>query len=152
MHDLVWGEKSPAVVAIAINLAIATSPMILWTLLQSVNNIHKIRILFGVAFFASWILIYASIVQLMLMMKTPKRSLWAAGTIGSIICLPPIILEVLGIFPEENPTLWLFSTLPWLGLEHGVTTTTAFMALLGEGIVLVLLNLQLTRQVRGIKN
>jgi len=148
VQDLVWGEKSPAVVAIAINLAIATTPIVLWILLQSVNNIDKTRILFGVAFFASWILIYASIVQLMLMMKTPKRSLWAAGTIGSIICLPPIILEVLGIFPDENPTVWLFSTLPWLGLEHGVTPITVFIALLGEGIVLVLLNLRLTRQLQ----
>ena len=145
--DLVWGEKSPAVVAMAINLAIATTPLVLWILLQAVEKIDKTKVLFAVAFFVSWILIYASIVQLMLMMKTPKRSLWAFGTVAAIICLPPIILGILAISPYENPALWLFSSFPWVGLEHGAATTV-FLALLGQGIVLILLNLQLTRQLK----
>ncbi|NEP13588.1 MAG: ABC transporter permease, partial [Symploca sp. SIO2C1] len=140
VQDWVWGEKSPAVVAMAINLAIAITPILLWIILQSFEQLNKTKIFFDLAFFASWILIYATMVQLMLMMKTPKREVWAAGAVGSLICLPPIILGVLGIFPNENPTMWLFSTLPWVGLEYGVTTTTVFIALIGEAIVLILLN------------
>ncbi|NET59919.1 MAG: hypothetical protein F6K47_28350 [Symploca sp. SIO2E6] len=147
LQELVWGEKSPAMVAIGINLAIATTPILLWIVLQSVEKIDKTKVLFGVAFFASWIMIYATLVQLILMMKTPKRSLWAAGTVAAIISLPVIILAVLEVFPDENPTLWLFSTFPWAGLEYG-TASTVFMALLGQGIVLALLNLQLTRQLK----
>jgi len=149
VQDLVWGEKSPAVVAMAINLAIATIPTLLWILLQSVENLDKTKILLGAAFFASWIMIYASLVQLILMMRTPKRVIWAAGTVAATTCLPVTLLGVLGIFPDENPTLWLFSTFPWVGLEYG-TTTTVLMALLGKGIVLVLLNLQLRRQLKQV--
>jgi len=84
----------------------------------------------------------------MLLMKTNKRSLWATATVAALNVLPPMILGVLSIDSYKNPTLWLFSTLPWVGIEQAATTTM-FMALLSEWAVLVLLNLQLTRQLRS---
>jgi len=100
-----------------------------------------------VAFFISLMMIYASIFQLMLLMKSNKRSLWATGTVAALLVLTRLILGVLSIDTTINDTAWLFSTFPWVGIEHA-TTTTMFMALLGEWGVLVLLNLQLTRQLR----
>jgi hypothetical protein len=147
VQDLIWGEKSPAVVAMAINLAIATTLVLPWILLLSAESLDKTKTLFGVAFFVSLMLIYATIAQLMLLIKTKKRSPRAAGTVGAAIFLPPLILGVLGINSYENPTPWLFSTFPWVGIEQAATTTI-FLALLSEWGVLVLLNLQLTRQLR----
>ncbi len=147
VQDLIWGEKSPAVVAMAINLAIATTLVLPWILLLQAESLDKTKTLFGVAFFVSLMLIYATIAQLMLLIKTKKRSPRAAGTVGAAIFLPPLILGVLGINSYENPTPWLFSTFPWLGIEQAATTTI-FLALLSEWGVLVLLNLQLTRQLR----
>ncbi|NER20976.1 MAG: hypothetical protein F6J86_16680 [Symploca sp. SIO1B1] len=143
------GRLKPRNILIAVAISLATTPTLLWILLQSVENLDKTKILFGAAFFASWILIYASLVQLILMMRTPKRVIWAAGTVAATTCLPVTLLGVLGIFPDENPTLWLFSTFPWVGLEYG-TTTTVLMALLGQVIVLILLNLQLRRQLKQV--
>jgi hypothetical protein len=147
VKDLIEGENSPSLIAIAINLVIAITPFLVWILLLPTEYIEKIKGLFAVAFFISLMMIYASIFQLMLLMKTQKRSLWATGTIAALNVLLPIILGVLSIDTYTNPTLWLFSTLPWVGIENA-TTTTMFMALLGEWGVLVLLNLQLTRQLR----
>jgi hypothetical protein len=147
LQDLIRGEKSPSLIAIAINLVIATTPFFVWILFWPTEYLDKIKGLFAVAFFISLMMIYASIFQLMLLMKTQKRSLWATGTIAALNVLPRIILGVLSIDAYENAAVWLFSTFPWVGIEHA-TTTTMFMALLGEWGVLVLLNLQLTRQLR----
>jgi hypothetical protein len=147
VKDLMRGEKSPSLIAIAINLVIAITPFLVWILLLPTEYLDKIKGLFAVAFFISLMMIYASIFQLMLLMKTNKRSLWATGTIVALLVLPPMIIGVLCIDTIQNPTLWLFSTFPWVGIEHA-TTTTMFMALLGEWGVLVLLNLKLTRQLR----
>jgi hypothetical protein len=95
----------------------------------------------------SLMLMYATIAQLMLLMKNPKRYVWTVGTIGVAMFLPSIILSVLGISPSENPTLWLFSTFPWAAIEY-TQTTTIFLALLAELTVVALLNFQLNRQVR----
>jgi hypothetical protein len=130
-----------------INLAIAATFIVPWIVLVSTESINKIQVLLGVAFFVSLMIIYATIAQLMLLMKTNKRSLWAAGTIGALVVLPPMTIALLGVQPTENATLFLFSTFPWAAIEYAATTTT-IMALLGEWSALVLLNLQLTRQLR----
>jgi hypothetical protein len=86
--DLVWGEKSSGVVAIGINLAIAATPILFWILPQPVDSLVKTKVIFGVIFFTSWMMISATIAQLILMMKSKKRSLWAAGIVATVIFLP----------------------------------------------------------------
>ncbi|MEH2162138.1 MAG: ABC transporter permease [Nostoc sp.] len=157
-QDLIWAEKSPALVAIAINLTIVTVPFLVWLSLTSIfdpgrspnlegDNFDRLKVLLTVALSISLILIYATIAQLILLLKTPKRSFWAVGTIGAVTFLPPMILEFIGISSWKYPTIWLFSTFPWAAIEH-TSATTIFMALLAQLSVLTLLNFQLTRQVR----
>jgi hypothetical protein len=146
VQDLISGEKSPALVAIAINLMIGITPFLVWISLWP-GDVNKAEALLAVAFFVSLIMIYATVAQIILMMKNNKRSLWAVGTVSALLILPPMTLGILGIEPDENATLFLFSTFPWGAIEYA-STTTVFMALLGEWSVLLLLNLQLTRQLR----
>ncbi|RCJ37152.1 hypothetical protein A6769_13720 [Nostoc punctiforme NIES-2108] len=105
------------------------------------------KVLLAVALSISIIMIYATIAQLILLLKTPKRSFWAIGTIGVVTFVPPIILEFLGISLWKHPTIWLFSTFPWAAIQYS-GATTIFMAFLAQLSVLALLNFQLTRQVR----
>ncbi|MEH1970164.1 ABC transporter permease subunit [Nostoc sp.] len=153
-QDLIWAEKSPALVAIAINLTIATIPWLVWISFTSVvdandgqNDIYKLKVLLAIALSISLIMIYATIAQLILLLKTPKRSFWAIGTISAVTFLPPMILGILGVSSSKYPSVWLFSTFPWAGIEYS-GVTTIFMSLLAELSVLALLNFQLTRQVR----
>ncbi|NMG21466.1 ABC transporter permease subunit [Brasilonema bromeliae] len=158
--DLILGEKSPSFVAIAINLVIVTVPLLVWILLAPVLNVHntsnidwqinhvgRLKTVLGVAMFITLMIIYATIAQRMLLMKTTKRSFWAVGTIGAVIFLPPVILGMLSVDSSKYPTVWLFSTFPWASLEYA-STPTIFLAWLGELSVLVLLNLHLIKQVR----
>ncbi|MDZ8222026.1 ABC transporter permease subunit [Nostoc sp. ChiVER01] len=154
-QDLIWAEKSPALVAIAINLAIIIIPLLVWISITSVletdnwlnSNFGRLKLLLAVALSVSIIMIYATIAQLILLLKTPKRSFWAIGTIGVVSFLPPMILGFLGISSSKYPTVWLFSTFPWAAIQYS-GATTIFMAFLAELSVLALLNFQLTKQVR----
>ncbi|MBS9384646.1 MAG: ABC transporter permease [Dolichospermum sp. BR01] len=151
LQDLVFGEKSPVIVAIVINLLIATTPIMIWLLLSPTHlydgGVERSKVILTLVLSFCLMLMYATIAQLMLLMKNPQRYVWAVGTIGVAMFLPSIILSVLGISPSENPTLWLFSTCPWLAIQYS-ETTTIFMALLADFTVVVLLNFQLNRQVR----
>jgi hypothetical protein len=160
LKDLIFGEKSIALIAMAINLAIATTPLLIWiavapilnvhhssNLLGLGNNVHRTNAILGLALFISMMIIYATIAQLMLMMKTSKRSFWAIGTLTAVMFLPPMILQLLTISPSKNATLWLFSSFPWAGVKYA-STTTIFMALLAEFSILALLNFQLTKRVK----
>lgn len=159
VRNWIVDEKSPAIVAILINLAIATTPLIVWIVLAPVLNTHhnntinwvndigRLKALVGVALFISLMMIYATLAQVMLMMKTNKRAVWAFGTVSAAIFLPPILLGMLGITPEAYPVAWLFSTFPWVGLNDAATITI-FQALLVELSVILLLNIQLTKQVK----
>ena len=73
MQDLIWGEKSPALVAIALNLLIFTVPVAGWILLLSGEGADKTKALFALACNACVITIYAVLTQLMLLMKTQNR-------------------------------------------------------------------------------
>ncbi|NJM74219.1 MAG: ABC transporter permease, partial [Scytonema sp. RU_4_4] len=96
--DLILGEKSPSLVAIAIHLVMVTTPLVVWILLAPVlnvqhtsnlnwliNHVGRFNAILGVALFMTLMMIYATIAQRMLLMKTTKRSFWAIGTIGTLI-------------------------------------------------------------------
>jgi hypothetical protein len=154
IKDLIWGEKSPAVVAIAINLAITSVPMAVWILFWPVapKGDRRIEALLGLVLILSLILIYATLTQLMLLMKTNKRAIWAAGTVVAANVLLPSILMLLSLYPDSAGKwvgLWLFTTAPWDGLKY-VSAMLFLQALLVQWSILGLLNWQLTRQLRRI--
>lgn len=169
VKDLIVGEKSPAIVAMAINLVIVALPIVIFTLLGTIHyyehkslSDNKIFLLCCIASFITMMMIYASIAQLMLLMKNPKRSILATVTIAGLILVPPIMLNVLGINFYDNLTLWLvinfpgtalapylsaFSMISFETLEYP-TMTAIFMAFLCHCGILALLNLQLARQLQ----
>ncbi|MFB2770959.1 ABC transporter permease [Pelatocladus sp. BLCC-F211] len=160
LQDLIWGEKSPAIVTIAINLVIVTIPLVAWILVALslnannnnsldwlVNDVGRFKAILGVVLFICMVMIYATIAQIMLLMKTSKRTAWAIGTIATVMFLPPMFLGMLSLNPDKHSTLWLLSSFPWAGLEY-TTSTTVFIALLSELSILGLLNLQLKRQIK----
>jgi hypothetical protein len=157
--DLLAGEKSPALVATAINLIFITVPLAVWVVLSLslnardsynirwlINDIGRMKALLGLALFLILMMIYTTIAQRMLLMKTSKRSLWAIGSLSALIIVPPMILQILSAQPSRYATLWLFSTFPWAGLPYS-GTLTVFAALAVQMSILVLLNFQLTKKV-----
>ncbi|MEG4799478.1 hypothetical protein QUB63_04915 [Microcoleus sp. ARI1-B5] len=145
--DLIWSEKSPAVVAIAINFLSSVIILTPWALLEK-NHINGF---WGVISCLNLILIYAAIAQLFLFAKTRNQEIWAACTVGSALLLPPLILSMLLLTPEKAPLLWLSSTFggvlfsPYTAASGN---TIWLFSILSQWSVLVLLNLKLRSQLK----
>ncbi|YAF95499.1 MAG: hypothetical protein AB3A66_23590 [Nodularia sp. CChRGM 3473] len=152
IKDLIWGEKSPGILAIAINAMIAISCLSILTLASQVNDDHKSYTFISLVFAGSLAVIYAALVQLLLFMKNEHRLFWTTGVLGAVIVLPPIILAILFSHPGNNSFIWLFSVISPLMVLYPsgnyMTTMTPYIAILSHLTILGLLVFQLTRILR----
>jgi hypothetical protein len=144
--DLVWGEKSPAIFSVMLNLLIASVSLLAWMALWPINE-YKTLAIWGLLVTVTLISVYAALAQVMLFMKTPKRAPLAATSVASLIVLPPIVFSLLAMTPTTNPGMWMFSAVPWIGLET-VSGISVFLAAIGQSLMVGLLSLQLTRQLQ----
>jgi hypothetical protein len=146
MHDLLWGEKSPSLVAVAVNLGIKTVIWGAW-ILSWPQNSGKISAILGLIVSLNWILILAGIVQTLLFLKTEKRSLWAGITVIALIAFPPIFFTLLSMPFYQSSGIWLLTAFPWIAAKEA-SAIPVFLTILGQWSVTALLSLQLTRQMR----
>ncbi len=150
--DLIWSEKSPAIVAIAINL-LSSSLIVICGLIfvsQTRMDAFGTNLSWGVIIGMNLILIYATITQLFLFLKTRNQEIWAIGSIGGAILLPPVILSMLLLNSDRYPVFWLSSTFPifWTSSAYMEFGTTILVSILSQWTVLVLLNLKLRSQLK----
>lgn len=145
-NDLVWGDKSPAIVAILINLLIASTIWIV-TISLIVKPSEKNQMLLAVGLHLSFMLLCASIAQLMLMMKTPKRTLWAAGIVSALLVIPPFIIVLLFSAHGGSDAAYVWSALSFISISSA-TTSSILMSLMGQGLIIILCNVQLTRLLK----
>jgi hypothetical protein len=95
------------------------------------------------------VLFWAVIAQLILLMKTPKRGIWAAGILFAVTVLPPMVLGLLSVkdYPAAWP--WLLSSMSFLAVKNTeATSVMVSFALFGQALVLALSHLQLIGQLR----
>ncbi|NER39315.1 MAG: hypothetical protein F6J93_36100 [Oscillatoria sp. SIO1A7] len=130
-RDLVFGEKSPAPLAIAINLAIAFAIWLPWVLLYPMGAGAKMQAIGGLILNANLILIYALIAQLFLLSPASKRQLLAVGGVTLAIVLPPTILSAWSV--KEMSSLWISYVFgsPWLILTE-VSALAIALSFLGQ--------------------
>ncbi|VXD11495.1 conserved membrane hypothetical protein [Planktothrix serta PCC 8927] len=145
-NDLVWGEKSPAIVAILINLLIASTIWVTTILLIAKPSI-KVEMLLAVSLHLSFMLLCASIAQLIMMMKTPKRTLWATVMVSALLVLPPFFIAILFNSKPGFEGAYVWSILSFVSLPSA-TTSSILISLMGQGLIIILCNLQLTRLLK----
>ena len=154
IQDLIWGEKSPGLVAIAINFLLTAAIWLPWIVLglgqvESNKDFTVPMALLGLLLTLNVILIYVAIAQVMLFMSKWKQSVWIVGTVGVLVGALLAIWATMGMSPLEMPFLWLLSPLPIVAFTNA-TATTIFLGLLTQLGILGLLTLQLTRQFRKL--
>ncbi|MDX2216112.1 MAG: hypothetical protein SFY66_22800 [Oculatellaceae cyanobacterium bins.114] len=151
--DLVWGERSPAIVAIALNLLIFSVPLLLLVAFGLDSWEQRIYGFAGVIITINLVILYAAILQLVLLMKTLKRVFWAAIALGTLIFVP-IFAAILST--SSNPilahVLFLFSPIPWVTLSRpeGFSMALISKAILGQWLAIVMVNVQLTQQLKQL--
>jgi hypothetical protein len=146
MADLIWGEKSPALVAIALNVAIASSILLTWAIFGFASQ-YKIPAVLAIFVSMSLILVYAAVAQLILLMKSQKRASLAAGAVGLLILVPQLMIAFLSQGGNVGSDLWLFSAFPWVAIKE-TSALTVFLAVIGQSLATGLLSLKLTRKLR----
>lgn len=147
ISDLIWGEKSPAVLAIAINLVITAAIWLPWIFLSRQQGSLKGEYAIGLIFTLSMILIYAAIAQIALLSKTKQRAALTVVVLASLIFLLPIPFFLISPVPEQLPLVWLFSAIPFTAVKFA-SANTLFLAFLAHLSILGLLSFQLTRKLQ----
>jgi hypothetical protein len=133
VKDLIGNDKSPALLTIAINLAMA---MVLWAPIAifSQRTLDRgIRSIGCICLAASLILIYATIAHLGLFLKVKKRNVWTILIVAGMAILPLVVAYVLS--PSKTPTglaamVLLFSPFAPIGIMSlsGGTILAVFAA------------------------
>lgn len=141
LTDLIKGEQSPASGAIALNL-LSHLVIMLPALILLPFGSDRLEVFNGLLMASSAFLLYASLVQWVLLMKTEKRSLFAIITVATVILIPTILGAILG-FPE--PIALLFFPIPNI---VNLSAGSLFFTLLARWTVIIACNLQLTRQLK----
>jgi hypothetical protein len=150
VRDLFNNDKSPALLAIAINIGMA---MVLWVPVAIVGFeklSHGMRFLAGACLAASLILIYAAIAHLGLFLNFKKRNLWIVAIVAGAMILP--LVGAFALSPNHTPTglaaiLLLFSPFAPIGILQlaGGTILATFAAQL---VMLGALTRQLQRKLQ----
>ncbi|BAZ10945.1 hypothetical protein NIES4071_27690 [Calothrix sp. NIES-4071] len=159
-RDLIFGEKSPALLAFALHLSIMAIPITIWVIRSEQLNVNKnytinwliqdagrFKVILGIALLAVLWAIGATVAQRMLLLKTSKRYLWALGTSSTLMFAPALVLVILNNTISKNSPLWLFSIYPWAGLAE-TSLPIIFMSLFTQVMVLGFLNIRLTKQIK----
>ncbi len=144
--DLLLGEKSPVIVAIAVNLAIATIYIIPSLLIFSFTETSQ-KIVWGLILGVSSLLLYGFIAQWILLMKHQKRATWSFITIMALVIIPPIFFSIAGI--QDTSSASLITFLPTLAIENA-SFSAIITTLLGQWLIISLTGFQITRQLRQL--
>jgi hypothetical protein len=135
LHSLIWNDKSPAVLAVAVNVAIASMvwliPMVIFT-----NRASLSQLLIGCSITVVLAAIYSSIAHWVLFWKVNNRPVWIAAIIGALVLLPllgPSIISF-GMETSKNP-VFLFSPFLWISIRN----VPIFTSLLICGLLVAIL-------------
>jgi hypothetical protein len=159
--DLVGHEKSPAMLAIAINMAIATMiwlPFSTWAIIansrlvsMSFGHIVSIsQVLLGIGMTTTLAVIYSTIAHWGLFWKVNQRHAWITGVIGGLVFLPLVFGSLINVNSNSgNNPAFLFSPFLWVSLKQvpGFISFGIFLALLGA---MIWLNLRMWRVLKKI--
>jgi hypothetical protein len=88
VQDLIRNDKSPALLALAINLGMAIALWLPVGLITFTRETYGIRFVAGLCLGASLTMIYATIAHWVLFLNLKKRNLWLVAIVGGVMILP----------------------------------------------------------------
>jgi hypothetical protein len=98
VQELIWGEKSPATIAIALNLVITALIWVPWLLLFDIYNNtnsggdHPNSLYIAISFVLNMIFLASAIGQIIRLTRLPKPQLLAARIVGIIVILSQLLI------------------------------------------------------------
>lgn len=151
VQDLLFNDKSPILLSIAINVGMVLLIWIPMSLLFIMEfGVDGWRFLACVCFGASLVLIYAAIAHLVLFLNVKKHNLWTMGIISVVITLPIGVALIMS--SGRQPTglaaiILLFSPFAPAGV-FGLSGEIIFAAFTAQLAMLAVLTRQLQRKLQ----
>ncbi|WP_254567165.1 hypothetical protein [Oscillatoria sp. HE19RPO] len=147
-QDWIWGEKSPSVVAIAINLGIVAALWMPAILLCEGGFSALVTTGLALLMTLNLIWIYSAIAQSLYLIKFPKPGLLSMGMVMVTLSLPPLVFGLFFQTVSVNTTLWMLFVFgsPWFALTEASAMAT-FFSLLGQFAAMAALTLTLNHQL-----
>jgi hypothetical protein len=149
LRDLIWSDKSPTPIAIALNLVFTQVPILIWVNTWN-DSAQRDKAIVVLASFTLTMFLFALIAQLVLFLKTRNPSAWMTGIISALIFLPILIMASLSISPDRYAGLWLFFGYPWFVVSN-IQLSDIILAFAGQISVIIALTLQLIYQLQRAK-
>jgi hypothetical protein len=146
---LLWVDRSPAVLAVAVNVIIASLiwiPMIAF----HTRGAGLGKLLLGAAITVVLMMLYSSIAHWVLFWRVNNQPIWIVGIIGGLVLLPVLGTSLIsfGISPGRNP-LFLLSPFVWTSIRD----VSGFVGLLILGLlgaVTLWVNIQLQKSLQKV--
>jgi hypothetical protein len=152
--ELLFGEKSPSLVAIAINVLI-TNLYVIPSLTIFFLHEHTMDVFWGLVLSTGTILLCAALIQWILMGKSKYKKIFATTSAIAILIAPPVIYSIARLYTgagyytskEEVSLWWLLTSFPAIAVKE-TTFSTIALAILGQWLTITFLSLQITRKLR----
>jgi len=148
LKDLIWGEKSPSTLAVAINALCCSTVMLPAILLLPLAQ-YKIPLLLALLFNISVVIIYAVIAQLVLFLKKDKAGSMAVLSVGLTMSLPLLTTGIQLLNGSYQPAYWLFSIFATEGATK-VSGAAIFWSLLSQVVITTIGASILTKKLQAI--
>jgi hypothetical protein len=153
-HDLIWGEKSPATVALVINLLITNCIWLTWIMLTPQEFFRNSELTFGQAILAliltvNIVFIYGMIVQISLMNKAKNAQVWTGMVLIFVMLFPLVMGSFLLARSIDLPVIFALSPWPILLFIKGSVLTACF-GLLGQILIIGGLTVKFKKQLNKL--
>ena len=151
IKDLLWGENSPAILAIALNAIIAMLLITVLILVARTELNQKINNFVALGFCGTLAMMYAALAQLVLFIKNRHRIFFANAAVIAAIGLPLLIPVILLRTPGNQTFWWMFSLYaPVFPLfqASSLDGITVFLSIISQLSITTLLMFQMTKQLK----
>lgn len=149
LRDLIWSDKSPAPIAIALNLIFTQLPILIWVNSWT-NPETKSKAIVVLTSFIISIILLALITQLILFLKIRNPTAWTTGITSGLVFLPVLIMFSLSISPDRYAGVWLFWGYAWAVITN-IKLSDVILAFAGQISIIIALTLQLIYQLQRAK-
>lgn len=146
--DLLGNDRSPALLAMGINLLIAAVAPLLWVASWS-ENMMKTEAIAAIVLSTCVMFVYAAIAQLIFLQRLSRQTLWALGAISTAIVLPPVLFQVMALQLNTAPAVWLLTAFPWASVNF-MSMTTILLGILGQLSAFALVSWRFSSQLRRL--
>ncbi len=147
-QDWLFGERSPAIGAVMVNVGIVTGAIAL-AVVVVVASPYKLSFALGVVMQGLMVLLLCVVAQRILLKKGKRQGVGATIFVTSGVILPFIFLGINSVNPELQSTPWFWTILPMVATENA-SLASILLTILGQIGAIAMLHQVVGRRIQQL--